>query len=94
MLYKNDICFCTKNIVSKKVEVIFVDLLLPKTKPISVDIFYRPPKDTNFLQLFAEILNFLNILENEMFVLGDTNINSYIEKLYRILLNSGVKTTN
>ena len=61
---KNDICFSNKNILSKKIEVIFVDLLLPKTKPISVSIVYRPPKDTTFLQLFAEILNSLDILEN------------------------------
>ena len=52
---KNDICFSTKNVLSKKIEVIFVDLLLPKTKPISVGIVYRPPKDTifyNYLQKF------------------------------------------
>ena len=54
---KNDICFSTKNVLSKKLEVIFVDFLLPKTKPTSVAVVYRPPKDTNFLQLFAEILN-------------------------------------
>ena len=45
---KHCICFSTKNIISKKIEVIFVDLLLPKTRPISVGIVYRPPKDTNF----------------------------------------------
>ena len=33
---KDDICFSTRNILSKKTEVIFVDLLLPKTKPMSV----------------------------------------------------------
>ena len=52
---KNGICFITKNVLSKKIEVIFVDLLLPKTKPISVGIVYRPPKDTifyNYLQKF------------------------------------------
>ena len=54
---KHGICFSTKNILSKKLEVIFVDLVLPKTKPVSVGIVYRPPKNTNFLQLFAEILN-------------------------------------
>ena len=32
-------------------------------------------KDTNFLKLPSEILNSLNILENEIFVLGDMNIN-------------------
>ena len=52
-----------------------VDLLLPKTKLIYAGIVYRLPKDTIFLQLFAEILNSLNILENEIFVLGDMNIN-------------------
>ena len=57
------------SILSTKMEVIFVDLFLPKTKPISVGIVYRP------LQLFAEILNSLNILENEIFILGDMNIN-------------------
>ena len=52
-----------------------MDLLLPKTKPISVGIVYRPPKDAIFLQLYAEILNSLNILENEIFELSDMNIN-------------------
>ena len=52
-----------------------MDLLLSKTKPISVGIVYRPPEDTTFLQLFAEILNSLNILENEIFVLSDMSIN-------------------
>ena len=50
-------------------------MLLPTTKPLSVGIVYRPPKDTNFLQLFAGILNYLNILENKIFALGDMNIN-------------------
>ena len=72
---KHDICFSTTNILSKNIEVIFVDLLLPKIKPISVGVVCRPPKDTNFLQLFAEILNSLNVLENEILVLGDMNMN-------------------
>ena len=52
-----------------------MDLLPPKTKPISVGIVYRPPKDTNLLQLFAAILNSLNILENEISLIGEMNIN-------------------
>ena len=51
-------------------KIFFADLVLPKTKPISVGIVYWPPKDTNFLQLFGEFLNSLNILENEIFVPG------------------------
>ena len=48
---KNDICFSTKNVLSKKIA--FVDLLLPKTKPISVGIVYRPPKDTIFFTIIC-----------------------------------------
>ena len=49
---KHDICFNTKNILSKNIEVIFVDLLLPKTKPIPVGIVYGPPK----MQIFYNYL--------------------------------------
>ena len=45
----HDICFSTDNIFSKKVEVIFRDLLLSKNKPVSVGIVHEPPKDTNIL---------------------------------------------
>ena len=72
---KHDIYFSTKNILSKKIEVIIVNLLLPKTKPISLLIVYIHPKYAHFLQLFAEVVNSLNVLENEIFVLGDVNIN-------------------
>ena len=60
---KRDICFSTENILSRRIEVTFVDLLLPKTKPISVGNVHRP-KDTIFLQLLGLILKSLNILEN------------------------------
>ena len=72
---KRYICFSTKNIFSEKIAVIFVDLVLWQTKLIFVGIVYRPPKDTDILQLFEEILNSLDILEKETFVLGDMNIN-------------------
>ena len=63
-----------------------------KTKPISIGIVYRPPNDTNFLQLFAEILNSIDILESVMFVLGDMNINilqngvNLLEKKVKIVI--------
>ena len=40
---------------SKKIELIFGDLFLLKTKSIYVGIVYGPPKVTNILQFFAEI---------------------------------------
>ena len=47
---KHDICCSAKNILSKNIKVTFVDLLLPKTKPISIGTAFRSPKCTNFLQ--------------------------------------------
>ena len=75
MLYKKLHLLSPQNILSKNITVIFVDLLLAKTNPICVGIFYRPPEKTIFLKLFAEILNSLSIFENEIFALGDMNIN-------------------
>ena len=75
MLYKKLHLLSPQNILSQNITVIFVDLLLAKTNPICVGIFYRPPEETNFLKLFAEILNSLSIFENEIFALGDMNIN-------------------
>ena len=53
----------TLKVFFQKYEWHFVDLLLPKTKPASVRIVYRPPKCT---KLFAEVLNSVEILENEI----------------------------
>ena len=77
-----------------------MDLLPPKTKPISVGIVYRPPKETKFLQLFTVILHSLDILENEIFILVDMNINilqngiNLLEKNTskgKTIISSGVK---
>ena len=58
------------------IEGIFFDILLPKTKPIFVGIFYRPPTCINLLECFNKLLDDIN-LENEIFFLGDFNINLF-----------------
>ena len=56
------------------IEGIFFDILLPKTKPIFVGIIYRPPNSINFLKCSYIHLDDIN-LDNEIFLLGDFNIN-------------------
>ena len=51
------------------------DLLLPKTKPISIAIVYKPPTDNDFLEYLSKELNDFNIMESDLFILGDSNIN-------------------
>ena len=56
------------------IEDIFFEILLPKTKAIFVGIIYRPPTSVNFLECFNKHLDDIN-LDNEIFLLGDFNIN-------------------
>ena len=51
------------------------DLLLPKTKPMSIAIVYKLPTDNDFLEFLSKGLNDFNLMENDLFILGDTNIN-------------------
>ena len=47
---RSNICYSRKAYLSDNLEKIFIDLLFPKTKPISVGIFYKPPSQTQFLE--------------------------------------------
>ena len=71
---RNNICFNRKACISDNIENIFTDLLFPKTKPISVGIIYKPPSQTQFLQKMIAEFETLDF-NNEIYVLGDFNIN-------------------
>ena len=71
------ICYNTKNCISNEIENIFVELLILKTKPITVRIVYKPPDQTNFLEILSNSLNSLKMLSEEWHILGDLNINLY-----------------
>ena len=58
----NKICYNTKTCISNKIENIFVELLIRKTKPITVGIVYKSPDQTRFLEIFSDSLKWLNIL--------------------------------
>ena len=67
---------------SKDTENIFVDILLPKTKPILVGILYNPFQP-NFLQnLTTAISNSENFDNQEVYLLGDFNINLWHKDNY------------
>ena len=72
---RSDICFISQNYLSEEIENISFDLLLPKTKPISIAIVYKPPTDNRFLDYLSKGLNDFNLMENDLFILGNTNIN-------------------
>ena len=72
---RSDICFNSQSYLSDEIENISFDLLLPKTKPISIAIIYKPPTDNRCLDYLSKGLNDFNLMENDLLILGDTNIN-------------------
>ena len=53
---RNDLSYNVKSYFPKDIENIFLELLLPQTKPIVVGTIYRPPNQTNFIEIFNENL--------------------------------------
>ena len=83
---RNDISFSVRGDFSSEIENIFLDILLPKTKPILIGILYRPPDQSKFLDnLSTSISQTCNFNEQEVYILGDLNIN---------LINSQKHTPN
>ena len=72
---RDDISYNQKTTFNSGVENIFIDILLPKTKPFTVGIFYRPPDKSKFIETITEDFYKLNAENNDLFILGDMNIN-------------------
>ena len=70
---RNNICFNRKTCLSN-IENIFIDLLFPKIKPITIAVIYKPPNQTRFLEQIIAEFETLD-LNDERYILGDFNIN-------------------
>ena len=73
---RSNICFNLKTCFSNNIENIFIDLLSPKTKPITVGIIYKFPDQTRLLEQIITEFETLH-LHNEQYVLEDFNINFF-----------------
>lgn len=71
---RNDISFTLADYLSvDDLESVWLELLLPKTKPIVIGTCYRPPKQNNFLEFFDTAFKLIRP-ECEVIILGDFNI--------------------
>ena len=48
---------------------------MPKSKQITIGVFYRPPNQTNYMELIVKSFSLLNLKDDEIHLLGDFNIN-------------------
>ena len=85
---RNDLSYTQKSLFPNDIENVFFEIHLPKTKPITVGIVYRPPNQTNFIKTLNENFAKLDTINKETYILGDFNINLYDNGKYIICKNN------
>ena len=73
--------------VKERIENVFVDILLPRTKPILVGILYNPFQSNMLHNLSTAISNADNFDNQEVYLLGDFNINLWHNDKYLFYSN-------
>ena len=72
---RNNLCFNVMNIFPNSIEHLFFEILMPKVKPIAMRIFYRPPNENDFFNLFWNGFQQTDSKTNEIYLLEDFDIN-------------------
>ena len=79
---RNELSFDVKSFFPPEIQNILFEILLPNTKPIVVGIIYRPPSQSEFLEIINTHFSKLDTNNNEIYILGDFNINLYLNNSY------------
>ena len=79
---RNDLSFTKINYFPHDIENIFIEIFLPKTKPMAGGIVYRPPSQTSLLEKMNEHFYELDTINKETYIFGDFNINLHLKKCF------------
>ena len=71
---RQDLCFNLRSAAMGDIVDTFLDILLPRTKPICIGIIYRLPNSISFLECFDKHLDNIN-LDDKTYLLEEFNIN-------------------
>ena len=63
---RNDLSFDVKPFFQPEIENVFFEILLPNTKPLVVGIVYRPPSQSEFLEIISTHFSNLDTKNNEI----------------------------
>ena len=89
---RRDISCVQKDFFPNVIEKFFFEILLPKTSPVTVGIMYRPPSQTNFLEILNKIFEKVSLDKKEIYILGDFNINMYHNNRYIVCDNNTISS--
>ena len=63
-------------------------------KPISIGIFYRPPNVNTFLETFFNDLKHIDFHKNEVYFLGDFNVNLLLNDKFILKENQSLDVSS
>ena len=64
---RSDICYLQKDFFPNVIKNIFFEILLPKATPITVGIMYRPPSQTNSLEILNMTFEKVDVDKRDMY---------------------------
>ena len=79
---RNDWSYIIISVFPSQIESVFFEILLPNSKPITVGTIYRPPNQSNFLEVQNKNMIKIDSISNETYILGDFNINFSLNDSY------------
>ena len=90
---RSDLIYNILSVFPREIESVFFEILLPNYKPVIVGTIYRPPKQSNFLEVLNESMNKIDSISNEIYILVDFNTTLSLNDSYifsNILNNKSV----
>ena len=77
-----DLSYNTKSFLPSEIENIFIEILLPHSKPLVVGTIYRVPSQGSFTEAIIEHFSKINTNDTEIYILGDSNNYSFSKQKY------------
>ena len=89
---RNDLSYNILSVFPCETENVFFEILLPNSKLVIVGTIYRSPSQNNFLELINSNMNKINSVNNEIYILGDLNINLFLNDSFVLENNNILKS--
>ena len=79
---RKNISYVQKEFFPSVIRNIFLEILLHKTTPTTIEVMYRPPSHTNFLEILNMTFEKVDTDKKEIYVIANFNINIYHNNRY------------